>query len=88
MKCYALLAPLLLVALMNTRLQGWGEGWPVVHLISLGCLLTSITLLLSGSSQTLPQSRIGRWSSFFCAAIALLWILVFEILLPSLARSK
>ena len=81
---YAVLSPLLLVALMNTRLQ---SIW-VVHVICFFCLMSSAVLLTVAFSQLSTQSRKGMISSFIFAGIALFWIFFFEILLPSLARSK
>src|ERR1039457_5455226 len=81
---YAVLSPLLLVALMNTRLQ---SIW-VVHVICFFCLMSSAVLLTVAFSQLATQSRKGMISSFIFAGIALFWIFFFEILLPSLARSK
>ena len=77
-------APVLLFALMNTKLRSNA----IPHLISLGCLLTSIPLFSSAHGQAPPQSRISRWSSFVCAVLALFWVLVIEMVLPSLARAK
>ena len=82
LKLYAVLAPLILVALI----RGAGlAGDVAVHLLAICYVITFLVLLLVGIGQLSAGLRKLAYSSFVFAGVALLWILVLLLLLPSLA---
>jgi len=84
LKLYAVFAPLILVALI----RGAGlAGDMAVHLLAVGCAVTFLVLLLAGIGQLSAGFRKLAYSSFVFAGVALLWILVLLLLLPSLAST-
>jgi hypothetical protein len=83
-KAYAVLGPLVLVALVRgTALN----GDTAVYLVEVGYAFSFLVLLFAGISQSSAGLRKSAYSSFIFAGVALLWILVLLLLLPSLAST-
>jgi len=85
LKIYAVASPVILFSPFGGAAL---HSWTVAHFVSLGCLLSALILLAVAFAQPSSPASKGRRSSFICAAIALFWFFVIEILLPSLAKSK
>ena len=84
LKLYAMFAPLILVALI----RGAGlAGDVAVSLLAVGCAITFLVLLLAGIGQLSTGFRKLAYSSFVFAGVALLWILVLLLVLPTWAST-
>jgi hypothetical protein len=84
LKIFAVVGPLILVALI----RGAGlDGDVAVHLLAVGYAVTFFVLLFAGLGQLSAGLRKPAYSSFIFAGVALLWILLLLLLLPSLART-
>jgi hypothetical protein len=83
-KAYTLLGPLVLVILM----RGIGLDGPTgVGLVAAGYGVSFLMLLAFGFLALSSEQRAVARSDFVFAGIALLWILVLAVVLPSLAST-
>ena len=84
LKICTALVPLFFFPLINGL--GLGSGM-AEQLIVLGCFLSFI-IFLASAVRASGESRKGARSSFIFAVVALFWIFIIAILIPSLAKSK
>jgi hypothetical protein len=85
LKIYTVTVPLILAGLVRIfRL----DGWLAVHLISIACAFSFVVFLCAAITQPAIKSQRKTISNFSFAIIAVSWVFILEILLPSLARSK
>ena len=84
LKIFAMVGPLILVVLIR---GGGLDGDVAVHLLAVGYAVTFLVLLFAGFGQLSAGLRKLAYSSFVFAGVALLWILVLLLLLPSLAST-
>ena len=84
LKVYTVIAPFVLIALVS----GAGfSGALVVDLVPAGHLIAFMVWVIVGISQSSAGLRKSSYSSFLYAGVALFWILVVLVLLPSLAHT-
>jgi hypothetical protein len=84
LKIYAVFSPLILVALI----RGLGlAGDATVSLLAAGDAGIFLILLVAGFIQLSAGLRKPAYSSFVFAGVALLWILLLLLLLPSLSSA-
>ena len=83
-KAYTVAGPLVLVLLV----RGLGlDGSDGLHVVTLGYVVSFIVLVISAIAQAFSEHRAAARSSIVFAAVALLWIIVLVLLLPSLAST-
>jgi hypothetical protein len=85
LKVLTVTVPLILAGLV--RIAGL-DGWSAVHLTSNVCFLSFVIFICSARTQPAVKSKRRTISDYSFALIALSWIFILEIILPSLARSK
>jgi hypothetical protein len=83
-KAFVVIGPLILVALIRGASLG---GDVAVHLLAGGYAVSFLILVFVGINQSSAGLRKSAVSSFIFAVIAVLWILVLLLLLPSLASA-
>jgi len=85
LKIYTMTVPLILAVLV--RVAGL-DGWLAIHLISVACAFSFAVFLCAAITQPAVKSQRKTISDFSFALIAVSWIFILEMLLPSLAHTK
>src|SRR5450432_3326829 len=82
-KAYTVIAPFVTIALVSSA----GFSGALVDLVPAGHLIALIAWVIIGINQSSAGLRKSSHSSFLYAGVALFWILVVLVLLPSLAHT-